>query len=88
MPRFHTKRPFKDGAYIWRHIQLHHHPHPPPPPHPTQPPPLAHLLADARELVLRHLVDALVDVVDHLLAGHEVPDAVAGQDHPVVGGRV
>ena len=29
-------------------------------------------------------MDLMLDVVHHLLAAHEVPDAVAGEDHPAV----
>ena len=29
-------------------------------------------------------MDLLLDVVHHLLAAHEVPDAVAGENHPAV----
>ena len=45
------------------------------------------LFADGGDLGGR-LLDALGDKVDDLLAGHGVPDAVAGQDHEGVRRRV
>ena len=48
----------------------------------------AHLFTYEGQFVLRCVLNFGVDVVHHLLAGHEVPDPVAGQDHPRVLGGV
>ena len=49
---------------------------------------ISNLFADVREFVIWSFCYPLVYIVHHLLAAHEVPDPVAGEDHPVVLDRV